>query len=241
MTTYSKAAAAADFQQRSRTRVGVLAVGGLLDLNSRDDAKMMAGIRVGDVRQSRQVAAAGIDGVSRHRTDVGVLSGGHGCGRRVGPGLGEVEQVVAVGIAADEARRDALVVRDGDAGQRDVAGVGDGVGEDGRGARGQVGARRRIGVLAIRGFFDVDGGRRLQVGEVGREHARAHGADQIELPIHGGDGRVDFQLDGPHVFEVRSAASANRESAVKEDQDFTVGAAACVRKGNDRLRPVRGV
>ena len=59
-----------------------------------------------------------------------------------GPGLGRVEQAVAVGVAADEGGGEvvgrvggrAVVVAHRDAGQRDVAGVGDDVGEGHRAA-----------------------------------------------------------------------------------------------------------
>src|SRR4029077_16773129 len=95
--------------------------------------------------------------------DVGLLAGHGGGRRRVGPGVGQVEQAVAVGVAGEGGDEPQLVVGDGDVGQGHVAGVGHHVGERQRAAHRHLRPGRGVGVLAVDELDDVD---RRDVAEV---------------------------------------------------------------------------
>ena len=104
----------------------------------------------------------------------------------VGPGLGQVEQAVAVGVAAGGAGDGAqLVVGDDDVGQGHVAGVGHHVGEGHRAARGHVRPGRAVGVLAVDELDDVDARGVAEV--VGRVAVGDGGAGRV-VGVLGGDG-----------------------------------------------------
>src|SRR4029077_10625625 len=78
----------------------------LHDLNGRGVAEVVGRVGVGDGGTGRVVGVLAGDGA-----DVGLLAGHGGGGLRVGPGLGQVEQVVVVGIAGGASDRAEVVVR----------------------------------------------------------------------------------------------------------------------------------
>ena len=146
--------------------VGVLAVDELDDLDARSEvAEVVGRVVVGDGGARRAVGVLAGDGA-----DVGLLAGQGGGGRRVGPGLGQVEQAVGVGVAGEAGDEAQLVVGDGDVGQGHVAGVGHHVGEGHRAAGGHVRPGRAVGVLAVDELDDVD--RRGVAEVVGRDCRR---------------------------------------------------------------------
>ena len=142
-------------------------------------------VAVGDRR-------AGVDILGGDGAGVGLLAGQGG----VGPGLGQVEQAVAVGIAGEAGDGPELVVADEDIGQGDVAGVGHDVGEGDGAAGGHVRPGRDVGVLAVnelddvnrRGVAEVVG--RVAVGDrcAGVDVLGGDGADVGLLAGHGGGG-----------------------------------------------------
>ena len=111
--------------------VGVLAVDELDDVDRRASAEVVGRVVVGD-------GGAGVGVLAGDGADVGLLAGQGGGGRGVGPGLGQVEQAVAVGVAGEAGDGPQLVVADDDVGQGHVAGVGHHVGERHRAAHGHV-------------------------------------------------------------------------------------------------------
>src|SRR6185369_12315572 len=141
-------------------------------------AEVVGGVVVGDGGAGRVVGVLAGDGA-----DVGLLAGQGGGGLGVGPGLGQVEQAVAVGVAGEAGDRPELVVGDDDIGQRNVAGVGHHVGEGHGAAGGHVRPGRAIGVLAVDELDDVDARGVAEV--VGRVVVADRGAGAGVL---GGDG-----------------------------------------------------
>ena len=129
--------------------------------------------------------AAGVGVLAGDGADVGLLAGQGGGGLRVGPGLGQVEQAVAVGVAGEAGDRPQLVVGDDHVGQRHVAGVGHHVGERHRAARGHVRPGRGVGVLAVDELDDVD--RRGVAEVVGRVVVGDGGAGRV-VGVLAGDG-----------------------------------------------------
>ena len=83
---------AADGHVRPGRGVGVLAVDELDDVDRRGVAEVVGRVVVGDRR-------AGVGVLAGDGADVGLLAGQGGGGLGVGPGLGQVEQAVAVGVA----------------------------------------------------------------------------------------------------------------------------------------------
>ena len=83
--------------------VGVLAVDELDDVDRRGVAEVVGRVVVGDGGAGRVVGVLAGDGA-----DVGLLAGQGGGGLRVGPGLGQVEQAVAVGVAGEAGDRPSL-------------------------------------------------------------------------------------------------------------------------------------
>ena len=186
--------------------VGVLAVDELDNVDRRDVAEIVARVGVGDGDAGRVVGVLAGDGAG-----VGLLAGQGGGGRRVDPGLGQVEQPVAVGVAGEAGDRPQLVVADGDVGQGHVAGVGHHVGERHRAAHGHVRPGRAVGVLAVDELDDLDGRGVAEVvgrvvvgdGGAGVGVLAGDGADVGLLPGHGGGGR----RVGPGLGQVEQAVA----------------------------------
>ena len=148
-------------------------------LIARGVAEVVGRVVVGDRR-------AGVAGVlAGDGAGVGLLAGQGGGGLRVGPGLGQVEQAVAVGVAGEAGDGPQLVVADDDVGQRHVAGVGHHVGERQRAAHGHVRPGRGVGVLAVDELDDVD--RRGVAEVVGRVVVGDRGAGR-DVGVLAGDG-----------------------------------------------------
>src|SRR6185369_15555988 len=133
--------------------VGVLAVDELDDVDAGGVAEIVGRVVVGNSGAGRVVRVLGGDG-----GDVGLLAGERGGRLRVGPGLGQVEQTVGVGVTGEAGDRPELVVGNDDVGQRYVAGVGHHVGEGQGAAHGHVRPGRAVGVLAVDELDDVDAG-----------------------------------------------------------------------------------
>src|SRR5207237_237698 len=129
---------------RPRRGVGVLAVDELDDVNRRGVAEVVGRVVVGDGGAGRVVGVLAGDGA-----DVGLLAGQGGGGLRVDPGLGEVEQAVAVGGAGEAGDGAQLVVADDDVGQGHGTGVRHHVGALQGAARRHVRPGRDVGVLAV--------------------------------------------------------------------------------------------
>src|SRR5690606_13292209 len=96
----------------------------------------MVDVIVGLVRQAGDVVAVFVDRVAGDRPHVDVLAGHGNRAAGVGPDLGDVQQIVAVGVAVHEGDGHALVIGDHYVGQGHVARVGDDVGEGHRAAHG---------------------------------------------------------------------------------------------------------
>ena len=114
-------------------------------------AEVVGRVVVGDGRARRAVGVRAGD-----RADVGLLAGQGGGGGGVSPGLGQVEQAVAVGVAGEAGDRSRLVVGDGHVGERHVARVGHDVSKRHRAAHRHVRPGRRIGVLPVDELDDLN-------------------------------------------------------------------------------------
>ena len=80
-------------------RVGVLAVGGLLDVDAGVDAEVVRGVLVGDGREAGDGGAVGVDRNAGDDGVVGVLAGGDGAGGGEDPDLVHIEELVVVEVA----------------------------------------------------------------------------------------------------------------------------------------------
>ena len=195
-------------QQRTRRRIGVLAIGVLHDLNARACAKVIAGIRIG------YLCIRGIHCI--HAADVRVLTRRHDSRGGVDPGFGKVQDGITVGIPADECRskvigrvpRRAVIVGNLHIVQRCSARIAHVVSECRRRPDGQDRTGRRIGIESVGQFHDLDRGHLIFkiYGEFIRPAALEHGHRCIQIRYS-----VDQHLNGSDGTERGSGAASHDE------------------------------
>ena len=148
-------------------RVGVLTVGGLLDVDAGADAEVVRGVFVGHRIEPVDRRAGVVDRLAGDLRQVGVLAGGDRAGELEDPDFSDVEQVVVVEVAGLVGGRAFHVVDHAglDPREGDGTSVGHGVGPGDRVADREGGAGGIVGVLAVGGLLDVDAG--VDAGVVG--------------------------------------------------------------------------
>ena len=175
---------AADHNVRTRSRVSILTVRFLLNIDTRIHTEVM-----------RRICVGGHDVCVRtfHASDVGVLTGGCGTGRLIDPGFGWIEKAIGVGITAREDWSDSLVVGNNDVFQRHGACVGHDVHPIDRVGDCDAWTWGYVRVLKIRSLLNENAGR-----------------DRLDKGAHEGECLVSSDTVGSSNLEI----AKNRRSAL---------------------------